>query len=191
LKLDRAAETAVNLPDEADLVRQAKSGDAEAFGRLYDATLDRIYRYVFFRVTDAELAEDLTSQVFLKAWDNVHRYKPVGPFVAWLYAIARNTVIDHYRTRKQSVPLDRAVIKVDPALDERVDLKHDVGILQQAMQELTDEQREVLTLRFLADMETGEIAERMQKSEGAVRALQMRALQALGKAMGTDRKLDE
>jgi RNA polymerase sigma-70 factor (ECF subfamily) len=178
----------VNLPDEADLVRKAKSGDARAFGRLYDATLDRIYRYVFFRVTDTELAEDLTSQVFLKAWENLSRYKPGGPFVAWLYTIARNTVIDHYRTRKQSVPLDQTVIKEDPALDEKVDLKHDIGILREAMQELTDEQREVLTLRFLADMETGEIAERMQKSEGAIRALQMRALQALAKAMGTDRR---
>lgn len=184
----RAAETVANLPDEADLVRKAKSGDARAFGRLYDSTLDRIYRYIFFRVTDAELAEDLTSQVFLKAWENLRRYKPGGPFVAWLYTIARNTVIDHYRTRKQSVPLDQTVIKDDPELDEKVDLKHDIGILQEAMQELTEEQREVLTLRFLADMETGEIAERMQKSEGAVRALQMRALQALAKSMGTDRR---
>ena len=188
MKTGRAAEAVVNLPDEADLVRKAKSGDASAFGRLYDSTLDRIYRYVFFRVTDAELAEDLTSQVFLKAWENLRRYKPGGPFVAWLYTIARNTVIDHYRTRKQSVPLDQTVIKEDPALDEKVDLKHDIGILQEAMQELTEEQREVLTLRFLADMETGEIAERMQKSEGAIRALQMRALQALAKAMGTDRR---
>jgi RNA polymerase sigma-70 factor (ECF subfamily) len=188
LKPGRPAEATGNLPDEADLIRKAKSGDARAFGRLYDATLDRIYRYVFFRVTDTELAEDLTSQVFLKAWENLGRYKPGGPFVAWLYTIARNTVIDHYRTRKQSVPLDQAVIKLDPALDEKVDLKHDIGILQEAMQELTDDQREVLTLRFLAEMETGEIAERMQKSEGAIRALQMRALQALAKAMGTDRR---
>jgi RNA polymerase sigma-70 factor (ECF subfamily) len=188
LKPGRPTEAAGNLPDEADLVRKAKSGDARAFGRLYDATLDRIYRYVFFRVTDTELAEDLTSQVFLKAWENLRRYKPGGPFVAWLYTIARNTVIDHYRTRKQSVPLDQTVIKDDPELDEKVDLKHDIGILQEAMQELTEDQREVLTLRFLADMETGEIAERMQKSEGAIRALQMRALQALAKVMGTDRR---
>ena len=191
MKTGRAAEADVNLPDEADLVRKAKFGDASAFGRLYDSTLERIYRYVFFRVTDAELAEDLTSQVFLKAWENLRRYKPGGPFVAWLYTIARNTVIDHYRTRKQSVPLDQTVIKEDPALDEKVDLKHDIGVLQEAMQELTDEQREVLTLRFLADMETGEIAERMQKSEGAIRALQMRALQALAKAMATDRRQEE
>lgn len=188
MKSGQPAAKAADLPDEAELVRKAKSGDARAFGRLYDATLDRIYRYVFFRVTDTELAEDLTSQVFLKAWENLRRYKPGGPFVAWLYTIARNTVIDHYRTRKPSVPLDQTVIKDDPELDEKVDLKHDIGILQEAMQELTDEQREVLTLRFLADMETAEIAEQMQKSEGAIRALQMRALQALAKAMGKDRR---
>lgn len=173
-------------PDEASLVERARTGDAVAFGRLYDASVDRIFRYVFFRVTDTELAEDLTSEVFLKAWENLHRYRPGGPFVAWLYTIARNTVIDHYRTRKPSVPLDQTVIRQEPGLDEKVDLKHEVQQLKQAMQELTEEQREVLTLRFIAEMDTGQIAKRMRKTEGAIRALQMRALQALAKVMSTD-----
>ncbi|HEY5983960.1 MAG TPA: sigma-70 family RNA polymerase sigma factor [Anaerolineales bacterium] len=170
-------------PDEASLIRRAKSGDASAFGRLYDACVQRIYRYVFFRVTDAEVAEDLTSEVFLKAWENLHRYRPGGPFVAWLYTIARNTVIDHYRTRKASISLDQTVVKLDPGLDEKVDLQYEVETLQRAMQHLTEEQREVLSLRFIAEMDTDQIAQRMRKSEGAIRALQMRALQALAKVM--------
>ncbi len=173
-------------PDEASLIRRAKSGDANAFGRLYDASVQRIYRYVFFRVTDAEVAEDLTSEVFLKAWENLHRYRPGGPFVAWLYTIARNTVIDHYRTRKASISLDQTVIKHDPGLDEKVDLQYEVETLQRAMQHLTEEQREVLSLRFVAEMDTEQIAQRMRKSEGAIRALQMRALQALARVMSTN-----
>lgn len=186
MKSRRPEVLVTNPPDEAKLVRKAKSGDAAAFGGLYDLCVDRIYRYIFFRVTDTEMAEDLTSEVFLKAWENLHRYKPGGPFVAWLYTIARNTVIDHYRTRKQSVPLEQTIIRVESKLDEMVDLTYEVEELQQAMQHLTDEQREVLTLRFIAELETAEIAERMRKSEGAIRALQMRALQALAKVMSTD-----
>ena len=173
-------------PDEADLVRRAQTGDAGAFGRLYDVSIDRIYRYIYFRVTDAEIAEDLTSEVFLKAWEGLHRYRPSGAFLAWLYTIARNTVIDHYRTRKQSVSLDEAAPRHDPGLDDKVDRDHEVKLLQQAMRHLTEEQREVLTLRFIAEMETREIAQRMRRSEGAVRALQMRALQALAKVMGPE-----
>ena len=179
----RPAGASDTQPDEANLIRKAKSGEAGAFGCLYDACVDRIYRYIFFRVTDAQLAEDLTSEVFLKAWGNLHRYRPGGPFLAWLYTIARNTVIDHYRTRKQSVSLDEAVIKPDPALEAKLDLQYEVEALQRAMQHLTEEQHEVLTLRFIAEMDTGQIAERMRKSERAIRALQMRALQALARVM--------
>jgi RNA polymerase sigma-70 factor (ECF subfamily) len=183
VKWGRASGATPIGPDETSLIRRAQSGDAGAFGRLYDAGVDRIYRYIFFRVTDLEIAEDLTSEVFLKAWENLHRYRPGGPFIAWLYTIARNTVIDHYRTRKQSVSLDETVIKLDPHLEEKVDLQDEVETLKRAMQHLTDQQREVLTLRFLVELDTGQIAGRMRKSEGAVRALQMRALQALAKVM--------
>jgi RNA polymerase sigma-70 factor (ECF subfamily) len=174
-----------DLSDEARLVQQAKSGDAGAFGQLYDASVDRVYRYIFYRVTDEQTAEDLTSQVFLKAWENLHRYQPTGPFAAWLYSIARNAVIDHYRTHKPTVALDEvaATIGQDAKLDETVDLKSEVKSLRAAMQYLTDEQREVLTLKFISGMDTIEISRRMRKSEGAVRALQMRALQALGRVM--------
>lgn len=186
MKSERPAGNRETGSDEARLVQKAKSGDASAFGRLYDASVDRIYRYIFFRVTDEDIAQDLTSDVFLKAWENLGRYRPGGPFVAWLYTIARNTLIDHYRTRKQSVSLDLTVIKHDGKLDEQLDLQYEVRALQQAMEYLTEEQREVLTLRFIAEMDTGQIAERMRKSEGAIRALQMRALQALARVMRTD-----
>ena len=177
-----------SLPDELRLVEQAKAGDADAFGQLYDASVDRVYRYNFFRVADDETAEDLTSQVFLKAWENLHRFQPTGPLIAWLYSIARNTVIDHYRTRKQTVSLDEVAASLghDARLDDRIDLQSEVSSLRSAMHHLTEEQRDVLVMKFIADLETAEIARRMRKSEGAVRALQMRALQALARVMKAD-----
>ena len=171
--------------DERRLVEQAKAGDARAFGRLYDACVDRVYRFVFFRVNDVQTAEDLTSLVFLKAWENLHRYQPRGPFLAWLYSIARNTVIDHYRTHKQTVSLDDAAPLPAPNAkpDDVVDLHFEMKMLRAAMQHLTTEQREVLTLKFIAEYDTAQIAQHMGKSEGAIRALQMRALQALARVV--------
>jgi RNA polymerase sigma factor (sigma-70 family) len=98
------------LPEERRLVQSAESGDSEAFARLlYDAYLERMYRCIYFRISDA-VAEDITSQVFLKAWENLERYEFINsPFVAWLYTIARNQVIDHCRTNKELVSMDEIV----------------------------------------------------------------------------------
>ncbi len=185
VKTNNDAKPTEPLPDEKHLVEQAKSGDAEAFGQLYDACIDRVYRFIFFRVSDEPTAEDLTSQVFLKAWQNLGRYQPKGPFLAWLYAIARNTVIDHYRTHKQTVSLDEAapIAAKDDKLDDLIELKFEVNSLQESLQYLTEEQQEVITLKFIAEYDTDQIARKMGKSEGAIRALQMRALQALAKVL--------
>jgi RNA polymerase sigma-70 factor (ECF subfamily) len=173
-------------PDETVLVRKAKSGNAEAFGALYDAYVERVYRYIYFRVTDDQTTEDLTSQVFLKAWEHLDRYKPGGsPFIAWLYTIARNAVIDYYRTRKQTVPLEEvgALAVEEEPLDDRMERQFDVYILRTGLQQLTEEQQQVLTLKFMAKLTTEEVARIMGKREGAIRALQMRALQTLAKYM--------
>ena len=190
MKSNGGAKPTGPLPDERRLVEQAKAGDAEAFGHLYDACVDRVYRFIFFRVSDVPTAEDLTSQVFLKAWQNLGRYRPNGPILAWLYAIARNTVIDHYRTFKQTVSLDEAapIAAQDDKLDELVEFQSEMGSLQESLKYLTEEQQEVLILKFISDFDTDQIARRMGKSEGAIRALQMRALQALAKVMKKDEK---
>ncbi len=188
IKIGHAASSPKTHPDERRLVEQAKAGNAQAFGQLYDAAVDRVYRFLFFRVNDVQTAEDLTSLVFLKAWENLHRYQPRGPFLAWLYSIARNTVIDHYRTHKQTVSLEEAapLASRNPKPDDLVDLHFEMTALQAAMRRLTPEQREVLTLKFIAEFDTAEIARRLRKSEGAIRALQMRALQALARVMKSD-----
>ncbi len=175
---------------QSELVLLAKAGDAEAFGQLYETYLDRIYRYIYFRVTDEQTAEDLISQVFTKAWENLDRYQPSGrPFIAWLYTIAHNTVIDHYRTRKDTVAIENTISLASdaPSPHEQVELHFESDNLRAALQTLTPEQQQVIVLKFIAGMSTDEIARHLHKSAGAIRALQMRALQALAKQMEKDK----
>ena len=174
------------LPEERRLVQSAQSGDSEAFAQLYDAYLERVYRYIYFRVSDDATAEDIASEVFLKAWEHLDRYRfGSSPFLAWLYTIARNQVIDYYRTSKESVSIDEIVSlpSKENAVDEQVESRFDMQSMRDALQFLTEEQQEVLILRFIAGLETHEIAREMKKAEGAIRALQMRALQTLSKYM--------
>ncbi len=169
-----------------ELVLLAKNGDADAFGHLYETYLDRIYRYIYFRVTDEQTTEDLISQVFAKAWENLRRYQPSGrPFIAWLYTIAHNTVIDHYRTRKDTVALENTIALASDAPDphEQVEMHVESDHLRVALQALTPDQQQVIVLKFISGLTTEEIARQLQKTPGAVRALQMRALQALARRM--------
>ena len=176
------------LAEESSLVEQAKAGDTEAFGQLYEASLDRVYQYIFFRVPDEQSAEDLTSQVFLKAWEKLDQYRPRSPFLAWLYAIARNSVVDHYRSQRPAVALDDVapVRSHEAGPDTATEQKFELESLRLAILQLTAEQQEVLILKFIAEFNTEEVARHMGKTQGAVRALQMRALQALAKIIGTD-----
>ncbi|MGE5251550.1 MAG: RNA polymerase sigma factor, partial [Bacteroidota bacterium] len=128
---------------------------------------------------------DLTSQVFLKAWEKLDQYQPRGPFMSWLYVIARNSVIDHYRTERPAISLDEVAPMIAPPSepDPLGNSGFDMEAIQAAMQQLTEDQREVLVMRFIAEFDTATIARRMGKTQGAVRALQMRALQALARAI--------
>ncbi|MCB0191592.1 MAG: sigma-70 family RNA polymerase sigma factor [Anaerolineae bacterium] len=186
--------SATRLPEsasqETQLIKQAKAGNADAFAGLYDIYIDDVYRFILHRVGNKQTAEDLTSQVFLKAWDNLGRYKMQGlPFGAWLFRIARNSVIDHYRTYKDTLPLEaEAMFKPDPKANvvKEVERRLEGEWLQAVLQRLTEDQREVLTLKFINGLKTGEVAKIMGKRQGAIRALQMRALQALADLLGGD-----
>lgn len=176
----------INTNSQRELLKLAQAGDSEAFAQLYDECVERIYRYIYFRVAEEQSAEDLTSQVFYKAWENLDRCKLTGaPFIAWLYTIARNTVIDHYRTRKHTVALEEVVSLASdgPAPEDEVELQLKTDVLRQALDALTPDQRRVIVLKFISGMSTEEIAAHLGKRAGAVRALQMRALQALAGLM--------
>lgn len=170
------------MPTEAELIQRASQRDPDAFGELYALYLDRIFKYVFYKVGNTTEAEDLTEHVFLKAWEAIDKYNPRGyPFSAWLYRIAHNTVIDYYRGERKSVPLDDQVTLADKGLgpEEMVERKQEVERLRRALAQLPDEQRQVIILRFIQGRSHAEVAAIMGKGEGACRVLQCRALKAL------------
>ncbi len=169
-------------------MRRSQAGDADAFASLYDAYVERIHRYIYFRVADDEQAEDITSHVFLKAWEKLDSYQAgSSAFIAWLYRIAHNAVIDDYRTRKVTVPLEDTrptEIHHQDGIDEKLDLQFESQQLRKALQGLTEEQQQVLILKFINELSTEEIAQQLGKQQGAIRALQMRALQNLARSLG-------
>ncbi|HEV8670845.1 MAG TPA: RNA polymerase sigma factor [Candidatus Limnocylindria bacterium] len=169
--------------DEA-LVRAAKSGDASAFGELYERYRDPIYRYCLSRTGTSHDAEDLTSDVFVKALHSLDRYQERGlPFVAFLYRIARNAAIDRSRTLKQPLSVDELV--TEPASRQNVEadatLAVDRSILLAALTKLKAEHRDVIVMRFIEGYSALEVAAALGKTEGAVRTLQHRALERLRK----------
>jgi RNA polymerase sigma-70 factor (ECF subfamily) len=184
---DAGAASASNQLPEFEIIQKAVSGDPDAFATLYDTYVEQIYRFIFFRVGDEPTAEDLTSQVFIKAWDNLSSYQLRGlPFSAWLFRIARNSVIDYYRTFKETMPLEFEVTtQPEGDVDEWVERRLQAEEVRLALQKLTEDQRQVLTLRFIEGFSTEEVAQVLGKRAGAIRALQMRGLQALTEIFGS------
>ncbi|MBT3293241.1 sigma-70 family RNA polymerase sigma factor [Candidatus Peregrinibacteria bacterium] len=164
------------------LVRMAQGGDCDAFGTLYDLFFDQIYRYTSFRVQE-ELAEDLVSDIFVKAWEKLNSYKPQKnvPFGAWLFRIARYTVIDSYRSHQtlEEVPEDIEDEDVFNRAETRVKRKHLLHTVRSAMGELPKKYRDILELSFMAELPNAEIARVLRMREGAVRTQKSRALKKL------------
>jgi len=172
-----------------ELIRLAANLDREAFGELYRLYAPRIHRFVAYQVNDRVLAEDLTNQVFMRAMKAIGRYQhhSVPQFNAWLFRIARNVVVDHWRAKRDTVSLDEALAtERGETLDAHFESLSRREELQVAMQKLTEDQREVLVLRFGMGMSHREIAERMGRNEEAIRALQFRAIRSLRAIMGED-----
>ena len=171
------------LEGEQNLIGQAKSGKGEAFGQLYDHYSAPIYRFVALKVSSKEEAEDLTHEAFLSAWQNIKAYKHQGfPFSSWLYQIARNKVIDHYRTNKQHASfenLDEDILKVVGVVENNLEISLAMDKVKQAIARLGQEQQDVNIMKFVEDLPNEEIAKALNKSEGAVRLLQHRAVQNL------------
>lgn len=170
------------LDDERNLVKRAIARDRDAFARLYDRFVDKIYRYVYFKVGSRTEAEDLTAQAFLKAWEAIGAYQYTErPFAAWLYRIAHNLVVDHFRTRRDVSSLEDLppMEERQQDLDDIISQRLTADVLRRAMTRLTLEQQQVLVLRFLEGYSTEQVAHLMGKNPGAVRTLQHRALVGL------------
>ncbi len=166
--------------DEATLILAARQGSREAFGFLYERHRATIARYVAARIRDASDSEDLTEAIFESAWRAMGRYREQGvPFLAWLYRLAHNRVVDHYRALRPTVTLIPEVHESIEDASAPLDLNIDSADLLKALHALTEDQREVIVLRFVQGMSGREVAQAMDKREDAVRALQFRALATL------------
>jgi len=171
--------------EDAALARRAGNGEAEAFGVLYDRYVDQVYRYTFYRVRNEAEAEDVTSEVFMRALRAIPKYEPRQAFLAWLYRIARNAIIDRSRRRanRQQVSFEDALAhpNADQVInpDEGLLAGSDAAAVRKAMQQLTPLQQEVLVLRYVEGFDTKMISKLVGKRDGTIRGIEFRALNAL------------
>jgi RNA polymerase sigma-70 factor (ECF subfamily) len=187
-----AREAAFGLTQDADalLVARAKTRSPSAWAEIYDTTYVKLYRYCFARTTDETIASELASRVYLEALEGIDRYEYRGrPLLAWLYRIAHNLVSDHLsRARRETKALEQAAALLDqhdPGPATIVASQQDIS---SALQHLTDDQQQVIALRYFGGMTTSEIAGAMGKSERAIYSLEVRALAAMRRVIeGTDR----
>ena len=179
-------ETADTSSDIEKLVDRAIDGDGDAFGRLYDMHVDRVYRHIYYRVSNTADAEDLTQQVFIKAWQAISRYKKsASPFLAWLIKISHNLVIDFYRSKKSETYIDFDIVATKPDTDPEhlAEAHFNQQQLRRVILKLQGDQQQVIMMRFIEDFSYAEIAASLGKSEGAVRVILHRGLVRLRKIM--------
>jgi len=171
-----------SLQEKIQLLK-LKNGDSEAFAFFYDQYMTRVYRFVYIRVSDKNVAQDLTQDIFLKVWQHLVDQKDIKSFPAFIFKIARNAVIDHYRqSQKQSLPLEFASESEEPYSDEKtegIDRDIDLQVLLETLKQLKEEYQEVLLLRYVEDLSIEDIAQIMQKDKNNVRVLLHRALSKL------------
>lgn len=174
--------------DEHSLTRAAAAGDRRAFASLYERHLDAVYRYCYFRLRSVAEAEDVTADVFHRALVAMPRYQPKRPFLAFLYTIARNAIVDRARSARSDAPFEDAL---DHPTDAPGPEAHALALseatqVRAAIRELSPLQQEIVILRFIEGRTTKEIAKITGKRESTIRGIQMRALAGLRGILGSD-----
>ncbi len=163
------------------LVEQTKQGDRDAFATLYERFVDQIYRYIYFRV-DHDDAEDLVETVFVKAWENIHKYTNTGnTFSSWLFRIAHNLVVDHYRLNHsvEAITEEYQEYRAEFHPGISTERKLDNDLLHKGLKHLKDDYQQFLILKYINELSNKDISVMLEKSEGSLRILQYRALRAL------------
>lgn len=169
------------------LVSRAQNGEVEAFALLYREYFGQIYRYTYLRVGQIQQAEDITQEVFLKVLDSIGSYRYTGaPFGSWLFRIAHNLIIDHYRkSKKEFTLLTESIVSVehdDPA--RTLESSMEAQAVKAAIETLPPKQKEVISMRFGAEMSVAETAKAAGKTEGTIKKLQFEALAKLRRLIG-------
>lgn len=174
------------MEQEAEIVKKAQAGDSEAFGLLYDHYFDPIYRFIYYKVFSRETAEDLTSDTFMKALTRLSSYNgDRGCFNSWLYQIARNTVIDHFRTKKTDVSIEDVFdISHDERTVEQLDALSGLKKVEAYLETLPARQREIIMLRVWEGKSYEEIAGMLGGTEGSVKMSFSRSIRELREKCG-------
>lgn len=167
------------------ILLKAKKGDKNAFGQIYDWYVKKIYQFVYFKVNSKETAEDISQEVFVRLIDYINEERKIESLQALLFRIARNLVIDHYRSGQVEVTsIDEMGEALEVSTDGRalldmIDVKYSLEQIQKSLAELKEEYREVVTLRFVEDMTHREIAKIIDRKESHVRVILFRAINEL------------
>ncbi len=176
--------------DDKDLIGRAAKGDREAFGALYERYVFRVFRHVYYLTGNSHTAEDLTAQTFLKALEAIHRYEMRGvPFVAWLLRIGYNLTVNHKKVRNNGTAPLPEVVEVQGTQyspEASCEAKADGERVWAGVRTLRGDQRQVIVMRFLDGLSYPDIAKVLDKSIGAVRVIQFRALSALRRRLEDD-----
>lgn len=168
-----------------ELAARAALGDRAAFERIYNLLVDDLYSYIRGQTRNETVAEDLVANVFLKAWRSAKGYRPSShTFRRWIFTIARNEVRDYWRASQRTLPMVEFEISDERQPEPESDPVEVRRLVQQALATLTEEQRQVVVLRYFSNKSHEEIATILGKREGAVRAQLMRALRQMRKVMG-------
>lgn len=175
------------LRDERELVRRAKEYDEAAFAEIYERYYNNIFTYIYYRVDDEALAEDLAADVFVRALESIGSFtlREGVPFSAWLFRIANNLVIDQYRLPKESdIIMEDGLVSGAEGPAEIVDKTLTAEQLRGALLHLTEDQRQAIVLRYVDGLKYQEIAHVLGKSEGAIKGLLHRGVASLGRILG-------
>jgi len=167
--------------DEAGIILKCQRGDLEKFSLLYDKYIKKIYDFIYYKTHHKETAEDITSRVFIKAIEKISSFNIAkGTFQAWIYQVARNTVIDHYRTAKMDDNIEDVWdLSDDYDIKKDIDTKEKVRELRKHLKELTPAQREIVIMRTWQELSYKEISEILSKSEASCKMAYSRALKNL------------
>lgn len=173
----------LKIKEKLLLYRIRKNKDSESFAKLYDFYVERIYRFIYFKVSKQEDAQDLCSEVFLKTWQYLIANKKIGNFNALLYKIARHVVIDFYRKKSQNeIATEDEIlqqIEYQKNVAQEVENKLEVENIEKYLKRLKDEYREIIILKYVDELSIDEIAKIVNKSKGNVRVIIHRAIKAL------------
>lgn len=175
------------------LIKLSQGGDTDAFGKIYDQFFEQVYRYCAFRLPK-EIAEDTTADIFVKAWEKLHTYKLQRgvPFAAWLFRIARYSVIDTYRSNRGFDEVPESIEDHDTfnRTEHRTERGDTLRIVRAALDKLPKRYREVLLLTYVSDLPYNEVARVLHMTEGGVRILKLRALRKLETLLPPEMALD-